>query len=135
MSKSETERSQMKKNTESISRNEESMEETQKDQPKSKIKTILDFQSQPSNKTKIKSPRSLQAIQYSGYNIEDLYYVTFKEFQQSHPETITMNQKDQKKRYNFLEELRKTKINEIVEQMKYLILFSLNYKHGYKIIF
>ena len=72
MSKSETERSQMKKNTESISRNEESMEETQKDQPKSKIKTILDFQSQPSNKTKIKSTRSLQAIQYSGYNIEDL---------------------------------------------------------------
>ena len=54
MSKSETERSQMKKNTESISRNEESMEDTQKDQPKSKIKTILDFQSQPSNKTKIK---------------------------------------------------------------------------------
>ena len=121
MNKTETEQI----NTNSIdskkqSRSESRKQSVQNTQSKS-FRTIEELSGESKKRTKINSPRSLHAIHISGYLLDDLYYMTFEEFQKSHPETIKMSKDDQKKRYDFLEELRKRKISEISEIRNKLI--------------
>ena len=121
MNKTETEQI----NTNSIdskkqSRSESRKQSVQNTQSKS-FRTIEELSGESKKRTKINSPRSLHAIHISGYLLDDLYYMTFEECQKSHPETIKMSKDDQKKRYDFLEELRKRKISEISEIRNKLI--------------
>ena len=68
-----------------------------------------------SKKVKIDSPRSLMAMTKLGINNEELEYLTFKEYLHKNPELIGVNKEIQTIKYNYVEELRKHKINQIKE--------------------
>ena len=87
---------------------------------KQKIITILDIESNPSSKQKINSPRSLEAIKHIGYNVQDLYHLTFDEFKRTHPEMLPLSQEFQEKRYNFYENNRNNKIKEKKSYVNYI---------------
>lgn len=75
--------------------------------------SIVDFEQNPKNTTKISSPRSLTAIKQLGYNQSDLVFLSFKDFKEKHPELTGQDKSSQKLRYEYSENLRTEKINEI----------------------
>ena len=84
-----------------------------KTSPKGKISIDnIDFHSK---KIKIDSPRSIKAMTRLGIENEELEYLTFKEYLHKFPELIGQNKEIQTMQYNFVEELRKQKIDQIKE--------------------
>jgi hypothetical protein len=78
------------------------------------IKTIEDFKAKPTKETKINSPRSLAAMDITANNINELYQMTLKDFEEQFPETLKMTEEDKQKRYEKLESKRQEKIEEII---------------------
>ena len=68
-----------------------------------------------SKKVRISSPRSITAMNKLGINNKDLEFLTFKEYLHNHPELIAQNKEIQKIKYNYVEELRKRRIEQIKE--------------------
>jgi len=92
--------------------------------------TILDLQKNPNLKLIINSPRSLQALNDSGYTLDQLYHRTFDEFIEEHKELLHLEEEVRMNRYHFYEKLRMDKINNLVEYREQLIqneLYQLNY--------
>ena len=92
--------------------------------------TILDLQKNPNLKLIINSPRSLQALNDSGYTLDQLYHRTFDEFMEEHKELLHLDEEVRMNRYHFYEKLRMDKINNLVEYREQLIqneLYQLNY--------
>ena len=92
--------------------------------------TILDLQKNPNLKLIINSPRSLQALNDSGYTLDQLYHRTFDEFIEEHKELLHLDEEVRMNRYHFYEKLRMDKINNLVEYREQLIqneLYQLNY--------
>lgn len=83
--------------------------------------TIDDFNANPIRQKVITSPKSVFSMNNLGIEQEDLVYVSFKDFCQSHPETITMNKKEMENRYEFIESIRRGKIEEVIKARNYLI--------------
>ena len=100
--------------SETFSRKQEN-KSTSSNQKNPKIITILDFESNPTKKTKINSPRSLQAIKDSGHIIEELYYLTIDQYKDKNPNIRVLPQEIQKKRYDFYEKNRAQSIKEIID--------------------
>ena len=95
--------------------------------------TILDLQKNPNLKLIINSPRSLQALNDSGYTLDQLYHRTFDEFIEEHKELLHMDEEVRMNRYHFYEKLRMDKINNLVEYREQLIqneLYQLNYDNN-----
>ena len=63
-------------------------------------------------KERITSPHSIEAINLLGYDIKQLYYISFEEYIKKHPELKNVSDELKEKRYNMYEEKRKKKINE-----------------------
>ena len=80
-----------------------------------KYKTLKDLEKQPFKRVKIDSPRSLKIIKENGCVLEELYHITLDTFLNTHKETINMNKKEQKIRYNFYERLRLNQIKKLSE--------------------
>ena len=78
-----------------------------------KIITINDFENNPTKKTRINSPHSLYAIKANCLTMDELYFLPYNKFLKLYPETIRMNDKIRKQRYNFLENIRNAKIQEV----------------------
>ena len=103
-------------NIDSKNINEENKQQNEiksKQLDKKALINIIDFELNPIEENKINSPRSLEAIAKLGYIFEDLIYNDFNQFKQIHYEIIPLELEMQQKRYNFYEDLRKTKIAEI----------------------
>ena len=103
-------------NNDSKNINEENKQQNEiksKQLDKKALINIIDFELNPIEENKINSPRSLEAIAKLGYIFEDLIYNDFNQFKQIHYEIIPLELEMQQKRYNFYEDLRKTKIAEI----------------------
>ena len=95
--------------------------------------TILDLQKNPNLKLIINSPRSLQALNDSGYTLDQLYHRTFDEFIEEHKELLHLDEEVRMNRYHFYEKLRMDKINNLVEYREQLIqneLYQLNYDNN-----
>ncbi len=85
------------------------------------IITIKDLQDNPKEKLLINSPYSLKALYDSGYTLQELYYKTFDEFVDEHKEVIHINEEAKRNRFNFYEQLRLDKINNLVKYREKLI--------------
>ena len=91
---------------------------------------LHNLQKNPNLKLIINSPRSLQALNDSGYTLDQLYHRTFDEFIEEHKELLHLDEEVRMNRYHFYEKLRMDKINNLVEYRKQLIqneLYQLNY--------
>lgn len=75
--------------------------------------SITDLESNPQMKDKVNSPRSIEAMKYLGYTLNDLLYFSFKEFKIQHPELIGQNKESLRNRYEYAENLRMERIKEI----------------------
>ena len=64
-------------------------------------------------KVRITSPRSIAAMKKIGVNNDDLEYLTFKEYLFKNPELIPQNREMQRKLYNYVEEIRRNRIEQI----------------------
>ena len=93
----------------------------QEDQTITPIITIKDFQENPKDKLLINSPYSLKALYDSGYTLDELYYKTFDEFVDEHKEIIHISDEAKMNRFNFYEQLRLDKINNLVKYREKLI--------------
>jgi hypothetical protein len=93
----------------------------QEDQTITPIITIKDFQENPKEKLLINSPYSLKALYDSGYTLDELYYKTFDEFVDEHKEIIHISEEAKMNRFNFYEQLRLDKINNLVKYREKLI--------------
>ena len=103
-------------NNDSKNINEENKQQNEiksKQLDKKALINIIDFELNPIEENKINSPRSLESIAKLGYIFEDLIYNDFNQFKQIHYEIIPLELEMQQKRYNFYEDLRKSKIAEI----------------------
>ena len=85
------------------------------------IITIKDLQNNPKEKLLINSPYSLKALYDSGYTLEELHYKTFDEFVDEHKEVLHINEEAKMNRFNFYEQLRLDKINNLVKYREKLI--------------
>ena len=92
----------------------ENKKQSTKKEKKIIIKTIEDFKAKPTKETKINSPRSLAAMDITANNINELYQMTLKDFEEQFPETLKMTEEDKQKRYEKLESKRQEKIEEII---------------------
>ncbi len=79
-----------------------------------KTYSIIDLEKNPTKKIRISSPKSLKAMQQLGYTNQDLDYISFQEFLNSNPDLSNSNKDLQKKRYQYLENMRKERIEEII---------------------
>ena len=68
------------------------------------------------------SPISLDAIKRCGSDINDLYYLNFKQFKDKNPEILNLQKKIQISRHEFFDNLRINKIEEI-KQVKISIQY------------
>ena len=75
-----------------------------------------------SKKIRINSPHSLTAMNKLGINAQELEYLTFKEYLQKYPALIGQDKEIQRVKYNYEEELRKRRF----EQIKLLRVELLN---------
>ena len=66
-----------------------------------------------SKNIRINSPRSKIAMNKLGISNEELEYMTFKEYLQKNPQLIGQSKELRKIKYDYTEELRKKKINQI----------------------
>ena len=73
-----------------------------------------------SKKIKINSPRSLTAMNKLGINSSDLNYVSFKEYLTKNPDVKNLSKKYQRLKYDFEEDIRKKKINQIKNMRSHL---------------
>ena len=64
-------------------------------------------------KVRINSPRSVLAMNKLGISNKDLQYLTFKEYFHENPELVGENKEIQKIKYDYVEELRKRRIEQI----------------------
>ena len=67
------------------------------------------------------SPNSLEALATLGIEEERLYYLSFDEFLQIHPELKNVQRDLQERRYNHFEEKRKKFIDEAQKKRKEII--------------
>ena len=67
------------------------------------------------------SPNSLEAIASLGIEEERLYYISFDDYIQQHPELKSVDRDLQERRYNHFEEKRKTFINEAIKRRREII--------------
>ena len=81
------------------------------------FKSILKINTKD-KKLNLNSPRTLFLIKQLGYNVKELEYQTFKEFLINNPSLINKSKKIQIKYYNLFENLRKSRINEIIYKRK-----------------
>ena len=87
---------------------------------KKKLINILDFENNPTPQNRINSPRSLQSIANLGYLFEDLIFYDFNQFKQNHLELMPLNPEIQQKRYNFYENQRQKRMENLKETYKTL---------------
>ena len=66
-----------------------------------------------SKKIRINSPHSLTAMNKLGINSQELEYLTFKEYLQKYPALIGQDKEIQRVKYNYEEELRKRRFEQI----------------------
>lgn len=83
--------------------------------PSHRGKISIDDVDYYSRKIRINSPRSLTAMNKLGVNNEDLEYLTFKEYLQKFPELIGEDKKMKIMKYNYVEELRQKRFEQIRE--------------------
>ena len=77
--------------------------------------TILDIDKHPEKKIIISSPRSIIALKQCGISVDELYYISFKEFIQRNDALRGMSKEMQLSQYEFFDKHRKDKINEVVK--------------------
>ena len=83
--------------------------------PSHRGKISIDDVDYYSRKIRINSPRSLTAMNKLGVNNEDLEYLTFKEYLQKFPGLIGEDKKMKIMKYNYVEELRQKRFEQIRE--------------------
>jgi hypothetical protein len=81
----------------------------------------LEIANYNSKKVRVNSPRSLEAMGKLGYTLEELSYVSFKDYLIKHPELRALPKDVQKSRYDFLESKRQNKI-DLAKQERQKIL-------------
>ena len=75
--------------------------------------SIIDVEKNPNKNLRVSSPKSLKAMQQLGYTNQDLDYISFSDFLNSNPDLANSKAEIQKKRYEYLENIRKERIEEI----------------------
>jgi hypothetical protein len=76
--------------------------------------TILDIDKHPEKKIIISSPRSIIALKQCGISVDELYYISFKEFIQRNDALRGMSKEMQLSQYEFFDKHRKAKLNEVI---------------------
>ena len=79
-----------------------------------KEKISLDNFNYQSKNQRLTSPSSIQACKLQGVTEKDIIYLTFEEYIQSHPESLTLQKEFQQERYDNYEQNRK----DLVESLK-----------------
>ena len=64
---------------------------------------------------RINSPRSLEALDRLGYNIDELQYLDLKQFKLNHPEVLNLPENVVKSRYDYYEKRRAIKLDEAMK--------------------
>ena len=72
----------------------------------SKEKISLENYNYESKNNRLTSPLSIQACKLQGVTEEDLLYITFEEFIQSHPDCMNLPKEFQQERYDNFEQNR-----------------------------
>lgn len=78
----------------------------------------LDYANQ---KERINSPRSLEALNLLGIEPQKLYYMTFKDYLEKHPELKALEKHLQEFRYQHQEDKRLSRIKMATEKREQLI--------------
>ena len=68
-----------------------------------------------SGKPRLTSPRSIEALDKLGYDLEELYYLDFKSFKFKHIEILNQPETIQQSRYEYFENHRKAKLDECLK--------------------
>ncbi len=95
-------------------------------------------------KERINSPRSLEALNLLGIEPQKLYYTTFKEFFENHPELKVLDKYLQEYRYQHHEEKRLNRIkmatekrseliNNINNKVNFMISYYVFYSQPYRV--
>ena len=85
------------------------------------IITIKDLQEHPKQKLLINSPYSLKALYDCGITMNELYYRNLDEFTNEHKEVLHISEDARFNRFNFYEQLRLDKIDNLVKYREKLI--------------
>ena len=83
--------------------------------------TLKDLQEHPKQKLLINSPHSLRALYDCGITMDELYYRNLDEFINEHKEVIHISEDARFNRFNFYEQLRLDKIDQLVKYREKLI--------------
>ena len=83
--------------------------------PNQKYISIEDFKSEPTSKLKINSPRSLLAMCQTGITQDELTFLSFVDFLTKFKDIRKMPTEIQTTRYEFCENQRKERINQIIK--------------------
>lgn len=83
--------------------------------PNQKYISIEDFKAEPTSKIKINSPRSLLAMCQTGITQDELTFLSFVDFLNKYKDIRKMPTEIQTTRYEFCENQRKERINQIIK--------------------
>ena len=75
--------------------------------------SIINLIKNPFIKKKIDSPRSLKSMKNLGYQMDEIYHISFPQFLDKNKEIKKLPEELQKNKYEFYEEYRKIKIGNI----------------------
>ena len=87
--------------------------------------TILDIEKNTKKKIIIDSPRSIIALKQCGISVDELYYISFKEFIQQNDALRNVSKETQVSQYEFFDKHRKDKLAEVVKARADLIQSEL----------
>ena len=117
----ENEKQEINQDMNQMNQNMNNYEYYQNQQNYIPIITIKDLQDNPRERLFINSPRSLKALYDSGYTNDELLYRNLDEFIDEHKEVIHISDEAKMNRYNFYEQLRLNKIENLVQYREQLI--------------
>ena len=97
----------------------------------------LNSESNENEEINLNSSRTKEAIKLLGYSFDEILYVPFKEYINLNQEIKTLPKKIQRKRYNFSENFRQRKLEDIkylknqIDINKIATISNFNFSKGY----
>lgn len=88
--------------------------------------SIEHYQSNPNQRIKITSPKSVKAMRQLGYSQEDFHCLSFKEFIKNNHDIRQLSPSIQTKRYECFEQLRLAKIKQVAELRETIDINQIN---------
>ncbi len=78
-----------------------------------------------SGKSRLTSPRSVEALERLGMDLEELYFMDFKNFKLANPDLLNIAEQFQKSRYETFERRRQSKLEEALKVKSNILIYCI----------